>query len=73
MKAMRIVGDSLPSIIRGDTSLLEVLMKDNLLSHFYMETFGIRPYLEKIAQVAAQISNRFPHINVLEIGMSSNF
>ena len=73
MKAMRIVGDSLPSIIRGDTSLLEVLTKEDLLSQFYKETFGIKPYLTKVARVAAQISNRFPHINVLEIGKSSNF
>ncbi|KAJ5703384.1 hypothetical protein N7493_011773 [Penicillium malachiteum] len=68
MKVMQIVGDGLPSTIRGETNLLELLMKDNLLNRFYAETFGIQPYLDRITQIAAQISNRFPQINVLEIG-----
>ncbi|KAJ6020506.1 hypothetical protein N7540_006010, partial [Penicillium herquei] len=68
MKLMQLIGDSLPSIIHGETNMLELLMKDNLMNRFYAETLGIQPYLSRVAQIAAQISNRFPQINVLEIG-----
>ncbi|KAJ5735043.1 uncharacterized protein N7483_000168 [Penicillium malachiteum] len=68
MKLMQVIGDNLPSIVRGETNLLELLMKDNLMNRFYAETLGIQPYLNRVAQIAAQISNRFPQINVLEIG-----
>lgn len=65
---MRAVGEALPAIVRGERNLLDTLMGDNLLSQFYQETFGIQTYLREVARIAGQISNRFPHINVLEIG-----
>lgn len=65
---MSAVGEILPAVVRGETNLLDTLMKDNLLNRFYSETFGIQAYLREITRVAGQISNRHPHINVLEIG-----
>ncbi|KAJ5266646.1 hypothetical protein N7478_009454 [Penicillium angulare] len=68
MKVMRIVGENLTSVIRGEESLLDFLMKDNLLSQFYTQTMGIQSSLKHASEIASQISHRFPHINVLEIG-----
>lgn len=65
---MSAVGEILPAVVRGEINLLDTLMKDNLLSRFYSESFGIQAYLREVARVAGQISNRHPHINVLEIG-----
>lgn len=65
---MRAVGEILPAVVRGETNLLDTLVKDNFLSQFYMETFGIQSYLQEVARIAGQVSNRHPHINVLEIG-----
>ena len=62
------VGKSLSAIIRGDTNLLEILMHDNMLAEFYSKTLGIETYLDAVAQAARQISHRYPHVNVLEIG-----
>lgn len=65
---MSTVGEILPAVVRGETNLLDTLMEDNLLGKFYAETFGIQSYLQEVARIAWQISNRHPHVNVLEIG-----
>lgn len=62
------VGENLSAVIRGDMNLLEILMDDNMLAEFYAETLGIDAYLDAIAEKARQISHRYPHVNVLEIG-----
>jgi hybrid polyketide synthase/nonribosomal peptide synthetase ACE1 len=49
-------------------NLLEILVHDNMLAEFYAETLGIDAYLDAVAQAARQISHRYPHVNVLEIG-----
>ncbi|KAJ5671462.1 Acyl transferase/acyl hydrolase/lysophospholipase [Penicillium longicatenatum] len=68
MKIMRRVGEALPLIVRGEVNLLEILMRDNMLSQFYSESFGIQFYLQHMSRICGQISNRYPHLNVLEIG-----
>jgi len=67
---MTLVGESLPSIVRGEVNLLEILMQNNVLSQFYSEASGIQFYLQHISNICGQISNRYPHLNVLEIGKS---
>jgi hybrid polyketide synthase/nonribosomal peptide synthetase ACE1 len=67
-KIMQSVGESLPAIVRGESNILDILMRDNMLGQFHAETLGIKYYLNEMGRVAGQIGNRFPHINVLEIG-----
>lgn len=71
VKVMSVVGDILPAAVRGEANLLDTLMEDNLLSQFYMGTFGIDVYLQEMARIVGQISNRYPHVNILEIGKYS--
>ncbi|OQD84967.1 hypothetical protein PENANT_c011G03847 [Penicillium antarcticum] len=68
IKALSAIGENLPAVIRGESNLLEILTQDNMLSSFYANTLGIDFYLEEIARMAHQISHRYPHLNVLEIG-----
>lgn len=68
VKVISAVGEVLPAVIRGETNLLDTLINDNLLSQFYSKTLGIDFYQQEMARIARQISNRFPHVNVLEIG-----
>lgn len=68
IKLLSRVGENLSEIIRGDKNLLEILMDDNMLAEFYAKSFGIDTYLNAVAQAARQISHRYPHVNVLEIG-----
>lgn len=72
IKAIRTIGEALPAVVRGEINLLEVLMKDELLSQFYAGALGIESYQREVARLAGQISNKYPHINVLEIGMHSS-
>ncbi|KAJ5084947.1 hypothetical protein NUU61_009526 [Penicillium alfredii] len=68
MKIMRAVSERLPAVIQGEENMLEILMRDNMLSKFYAEMAGIQPYIRELARTAGQISHRYPHINLLEIG-----
>lgn len=69
---MRQIGEILPAVVRGDVNLLETLMKDDMLSKIYAQSLGIGAYLDEVARVAHQISHRYPHLNVLEIGQSTS-
>ncbi|KAJ6104774.1 hypothetical protein N7523_011094 [Penicillium sp. IBT 18751x] len=68
VRTLAAVGETLPSVVRGHTSLLDTLMKDNLLSKFYSNALGARSYLDELARITGQISTRYPHINLVEIG-----
>ncbi|CAG8923339.1 unnamed protein product [Penicillium salamii] len=68
VQGMRQIGEILPAVVRGDANLLETLMKDDMLSKIYAQSLGIGAYLDEVARVAHQISHRYPHLNVLEIG-----
>ncbi|KAJ5327638.1 Acyl transferase/acyl hydrolase/lysophospholipase [Penicillium brevicompactum] len=67
-QALRELGGSLAAIIRGDKNALEILTKDNMLAEIYAHSLGIEVYLDEVARIAHQISHRYPHLNVLEIG-----
>lgn len=36
------VGDNLPAVIRGETTILEYLTKDNMLDRFYEVGLGLK-------------------------------
>lgn len=69
-KILQVVGESLPAIVRGEVKILDIFMKNNTLSRFYEETLGIGAYLAELGRIAGSIGNKYPHINVLEIGSS---
>lgn len=65
---MRAVGENLTSIVRGETQPLEVMMKDNMLTDFYIDGHGLDPLNNHIARAVGQITHRYPQANILEIG-----
>ncbi|EPS29303.1 hypothetical protein PDE_04252 [Penicillium oxalicum 114-2] len=67
-KILQVVGESLPAIVRGEVNILDIFMKNNTLGRFYEETLGIGAYLAELGRIAGSIGNKYPHINVLEIG-----
>ncbi|KAM3423645.1 hypothetical protein BST61_g1065 [Cercospora zeina] len=65
---LQAVGEHFASAARGETTMLEHMMKDNILERTYTELVGF-PYLSSsIGKVARQIAHRYPRMNVLEIG-----
>ncbi|KAM0202100.1 hypothetical protein ACHAQI_010959 [Fusarium lateritium] len=61
-------GQNLPSTIRSQSGILEHMTKDGLLNRFYEEGIGLRVANWWIAKMARQISHRYPHMRVFEVG-----
>lgn len=66
---MKAVGENLPGAIRNELNILEAMFKDNLLNEFYASGFGMQRYLADAARMIGEISHRFPHQNIIELGM----
>ena len=67
---MRAVGENMPAVVRGEVTMLEPMMQDNMLNQFYVSGLGMRDYTEHLGCMASQIGHRYPHMKVLEIGSS---
>lgn len=65
---MHAVGENLPNVIRGQTTILEHMLKDNMLNDYYVNALGFREYTAYLARMVAQITHRYPHMNIFEIG-----
>ena len=68
VKLMCAVGESLPAVIQGKTTMLEHMMQDDMLDEFYKRGLGFARYNGYLASMASQIAHRYPHMKVLEIG-----
>lgn len=68
LRIMRAVGENLVSAMRQEMNILEAMMNDNMLTDFYAYALGMEKYVHDMVRMISQISHRFPHLNVLEIG-----
>ncbi|PGH13477.1 hypothetical protein AJ79_03607 [Helicocarpus griseus UAMH5409] len=68
VKLMRSVGENLVDAVRGETVILQHMLKDGMLHQYYVESLGVRPFSNFIAEVVAQAAHRYPRMNILEIG-----
>lgn len=62
------IGSKLPEIVRNETSAIEVGMRDDNLTNFYLHGLGMPQYLQYLARTIGQILHRSPRIHALEIG-----
>jgi aspyridone synthetase (hybrid polyketide synthase/nonribosomal peptide synthetase) len=65
---MHAAGKNLVPVARGETQILEHLMKDNMLQRLYTEGHGARRMNMYLAQVLKQITYKYPRLKILEIG-----
>ncbi|KAH0601132.1 hypothetical protein MHUMG1_00003 [Metarhizium humberi] len=68
LKLMRAVGDNMPAVVRGETTMLEHMLQDNKLNDFYVIAHGMPRYTAYLAAFTSQIGHRYPHMHVLEVG-----
>ncbi|KAI1115885.1 putative PKS-NRPS protein [Nemania sp. NC0429] len=68
LELMCAVGENLPAVVRGEMNMLEPMVEDNKLNRFYVDALGMPRYTEELARIVAQISNRYPHMHILEVG-----
>lgn len=66
LRLMQAVGKSIISVVQGQTTILESMMKDNMLNEFYVTGLGMEEYLRKLAATVGDIGHRYPAISILE-------
>ncbi|KAI9783832.1 MAG: Type I Iterative PKS [Geoglossum umbratile] len=65
---VRAVGENLPSVIRGETTILEHMTKNGGLDDYYTHVIGIEVLNKSTSGMVGQLSRRFPQMNILEVG-----
>ncbi|KKK21517.1 hypothetical protein AOCH_006732, partial [Aspergillus ochraceoroseus] len=68
VKMIVTVGEKIPPTVRGETTILEHLLRDNMLDDFYQLGSGFQRYNKFLASMMKQITHRYPHTRILEIG-----
>lgn len=70
VEIMHIVGTQMPRVIRGETTILEAFRANgnDVLDRYYAGGFGLRETGRWVAQSLKQIVDRYPHMNILELG-----
>ncbi|KAL4903195.1 hypothetical protein BDW74DRAFT_180062 [Aspergillus multicolor] len=68
MRLIQAVGENLSAVVRGETQLLEVMVQDDMLNRFYMEGYGFSVINNAVSDALEQITFKYPHANILEIG-----
>ncbi|KAE8373286.1 putative hybrid NRPS/PKS enzyme [Aspergillus bertholletiae] len=68
LRIMHAVGENIVAAIRGETTILEHMLYDNMLNDFYVKGLGMTEYLKGLTSTVKQIGHRYPTMNVLEIG-----
>ncbi|KAJ5660072.1 equisetin synthetase [Penicillium longicatenatum] len=67
VRMLESVGKNLPEVIRTGSGILEHMTQDGLFD-FYDEGLGLDIANRHFARMAAQVSHRYPHMKVFEIG-----
>lgn len=68
VKLISAVGENIPAAVRGETTILEHMLPNNLLDDFYKKGLGFARYNAFLASVMKQVAHRYPHAKILEIG-----
>ncbi|KAI9768100.1 MAG: putative Hybrid PKS-NRPS biosynthetic cluster [Geoglossum simile] len=68
LKLMAAIGENMPRAVRGEITMLEPMMQNNMLTDFYVKALGMDEYLSRLASMSSHIGHRYPQMNVLEIG-----
>ncbi|RAH41218.1 putative polyketide synthase [Aspergillus brunneoviolaceus CBS 621.78] len=67
-RMMHLVGQQMPRVFRGETNMLEEMRVSNILDNYYQGAFGSREAGFWIGKIIAQLAERYPHLNILEVG-----
>ena len=69
---MRAVGENLAATVRGETTILEHMIHDNVLNDFYVTGLGLDKYTDFLSNAVLQLSHRYANMDILEIGTFGN-
>lgn len=67
---MHLVGQTMPRVFRGETTMLEAFRESGVLDDYYVHSFSSAPSGRWQTRLVEQIASRHPHLKMLEIGES---
>lgn len=68
VRVMHLVGETMPAVFRGQTTMLERFRETGVLDDYYVNGFASAPSGRWQARIVSQIADRHPHLNMLELG-----
>ncbi|KAH8820161.1 putative polyketide synthase [Xylogone sp. PMI_703] len=68
LEIMHLVGKHMPRVFKGETTMLEEFRANDILDRYYANGFGLKESAQWLSRTAKQIVDRYPHMNILEIG-----
>lgn len=68
IEIMHITGQQMPRVFNGETTILEQFRATDILDRYYAGGFGLRESGQWVSRTVKQLTSRFPHMNILEIG-----
>jgi SAM-dependent methyltransferase len=67
-RVMHLVGEQMPRVFKGETTMLEEFRVTNVLDDYYEGGFGFLQSGLWMSRTISQLAERYPHLNILEIG-----
>ncbi|KAH7077443.1 putative lovastatin nonaketide synthase [Paraphoma chrysanthemicola] len=67
-RLVRTVGETLPSAVRRQSTMIEHMMKDGLLDEFYKYGLGFQVYNESLGRMVSQFTHVYPRAKIFEVG-----
>lgn len=67
-RVMHLVGKQMPRVLKGETNMLEEFRVNNVLDGYYEGGFGFLQSGLWLSRTISQLAERYPHLNILEIG-----
>ncbi|KAI9661732.1 MAG: putative Hybrid PKS-NRPS biosynthetic cluster [Bathelium mastoideum] len=68
LRLLAAAGDRIPDVVRGKTTMLEHMLKDDMLDLIYKKGIGFEKFNSYLAKMLKQITHRYPHMKIFEIG-----
>ncbi|KAI1873032.1 uncharacterized protein JN550_003285 [Neoarthrinium moseri] len=68
LQLLTAVGENWPSVMRGESEMLEHMLKDTMLSRLYMDGRGFSICNDYVAAYMKKITHKYPRTRILEIG-----
>ncbi|KAF3759881.1 hypothetical protein M406DRAFT_269792 [Cryphonectria parasitica EP155] len=62
------VGENMAAAVRGETTILEHMTADNMLTEYYEKGAGISTYHSFLGSMVRQLAHRYPRAKFIEIG-----
>lgn len=71
LQLIEATGENLVHVIQKKENIFQYMTENGLLERFYDEGLGVTATNQWLAIMVKQISHRYPHMNILEVGKSA--